>query len=129
MTISSASRSIYTQASVTFGSFLGMRGVPKFYYGHSPIACSVFFSRSREKKKKSTDAPKSDHFVAIAFHLHFSGNPPSVGRGLIFGVSKTLQKVMKITHFDVLRRAFFGATQKLNKKSWHVPLRANNFFA
>ena len=44
-----------------------------------------------------------DHFFAIKFYIYFSGNPPNVGRGSIFAGSKTLQKVMKITHFDTLR--------------------------
>ena len=43
------------------------------------------------------------HFFAIKFCIHFSGNPQSNGVSLIFAGSKTLQKVMKITHFDVLQ--------------------------
>ena len=43
--------------------------------------------------------------------MHFSGNPPSVGWSSIFAVSKTLQKVMKITHFDALRRPFVNLDQ------------------
>ena len=44
-----------------------------------------------------------NHFFATKFYHYFSGNPQSVGLWSIFAGSKTLQKVMKITHFDTLR--------------------------
>ena len=52
-----------------------------------------------------------DHFFAIKFCMHFSGNPPNVGRGSIFAGSKTLQKVMEIKHFDTLRGPFVHLEQ------------------
>ena len=52
-----------------------------------------------------------DHSFAIELCLYFSGNSPSVGWSSIFAVSKTLQKVMEITHFDALRRPFVDLDQ------------------
>ena len=46
-----------------------------------------------------------------AYSIHFSGNPPNVGLWSIFAGSKTLQKVMEITHFDVLRGPFVDLEQ------------------
>ena len=59
--------------------------------------------------------PKLDHFVAKTFYIHFSGNPANVTGNSIFGVSKTLQKVMKITHFDVLGGPFVDLGRVLSR--------------
>ena len=52
-----------------------------------------------------------NHFFAFEFYLHFSGKSQSVGLRLDFAGSKTLQKVMKITRFDVLRGPFIYRDQ------------------
>ena len=44
-----------------------------------------------------------DHFFAAEFCIHFSENPPNVTGNSIFLTQKTLQKVMKITRFELLR--------------------------
>ena len=49
------------------------------------------------------NGPKMIHFFATKFYSYFSGNPQSNGWSSIFAGSKTLQKVIKITHFDVLQ--------------------------
>ena len=51
------------------------------------------------------------HFFAIKFYFYFSGNPQSNGVSLIFAGSKTLQKMMKVTHFDVLQGPFVDGDQ------------------
>ena len=43
------------------------------------------------------------HLFAIKFYFNFSGNPPNVTGNFIFSTQKTLQKVMKITRFELLR--------------------------
>ena len=43
-----------------------------------------------------------DHFYATKFLHHFSENPANVTGNGIFPVRKTLQKVMKITRFELL---------------------------
>ena len=45
------------------------------------------------------------------FYIYFSGNPQNVGVSLIFGVSKTLEKVMKITRFGLFRGPFIDRDQ------------------
>ena len=47
-----------------------------------------------------------DHFFATEFYPHFSENPPNVTNNAIFPTQKTLQKVMKITRFELLRGRF-----------------------
>ena len=55
------------------------------------------------------------HFFATKFYLYFSGNPQSNGVSLIFAGSKTLQKMMKITHFDVLRDPFVNLGEAVGR--------------
>ena len=43
------------------------------------------------------------HFFPKKFYPHFSGNPANVLGNDIFPVQKTLQKMMKITRFELLR--------------------------
>ena len=57
------------------------------------------------------NGPKMDHFFATKFYFFFSGNPQSNGWSSIFAGSKTLQKVIKITHFDVLQGPFVDLEQ------------------
>ena len=52
-----------------------------------------------------------DHFFAIKFYIYFSENPPNVPTNAIFIEQKTLQKVMEITHFDVLGGPFVHRDQ------------------
>ena len=47
-----------------------------------------------------------DHCFATKFCIHFSENPPNVTDNAIFPTQKTLQKVMKITRFELLRERF-----------------------
>ena len=47
-----------------------------------------------------------DHFFATEFYPYFSENPPNVTDNAIFPTQKTLQKVMKITRFELLRGRF-----------------------
>ena len=63
------------------------------------------------------DGPKMDHFFATKFCIYFAGNPQSNGWSSIFAGSKTLQKVMKITHFDVLQRPFIHRDQASRRES------------
>ena len=58
-----------------------------------------------------------DHFFATKFYLFFSGNPQSNGWSSIFAGSKTLQKVIKITHFDVLQGPFIHRDQASRRAS------------
>jgi len=58
-----------------------------------------------------------DHFFATKFCIHFSGNPQSNGWSLIFAGSKTLQKVVKITYFDLLRGPFVNGDQASRRVS------------
>ena len=43
-----------------------------------------------------------DHFFAAKFYPHFSENPANVTGNGIFPVQKTVQKMMKITRFELL---------------------------
>ena len=52
-----------------------------------------------------------DHFFATKFYHLFSKNPRNVPTNAIFPGQKTLQKVMKITHFDVLGGPFVNRDQ------------------
>ena len=52
-----------------------------------------------------------DHFFATEFCLYFSENPPNVTNNAIFPTQKTLQKVMKITRFELLRGPFIDRDQ------------------
>ena len=52
-----------------------------------------------------------DLFFAIKFYHLFSENPPNVPTNAIFLEQKTLQKVMEITHFDVLGGPFVDRDQ------------------
>ena len=61
--------------------------------------------------RDTTIVPKLDHFFAAKFYSHFSGNSPNVMDNSIWGVSKTLEKVMKFTRFDVLRLPFIYLDQ------------------
>ena len=47
-----------------------------------------------------------DHFYATKFLHHFSENPANDTGNGIFPVQKTLQKVMEITRFELLRGPF-----------------------
>ena len=57
------------------------------------------------------------HFFATKFYFYFSGNPQSNGVSSIFAGSKTLQKVMKVTHFDVLQGPFVDGDQASRRVS------------
>ena len=57
------------------------------------------------------------HFFATKFYSYFSGNPQSNGVSLIFAGSKTLQKVMKVLHFDVLQGPFVDGDQASRRVS------------
>ena len=57
------------------------------------------------------------HSFATKFRLDFSGNPQSNGVSLIFAGSKTLQKMMEITHFDVLQGPFVDGDQASGRVS------------
>ena len=63
------------------------------------------------------DGPKMDHFFATKFCIYFAGNPQSNGWSSIFAGSKTLQKVIKITHFDVLQGPFIHRDQASRRAS------------
>ena len=52
-----------------------------------------------------------DHFFAIKFCIYFSENPPNVPTNAIFLEQKTLQKVIEVTHFDVLGGPFVHRDQ------------------
>ena len=52
-----------------------------------------------------------DQFFAAEFCIYFSENPPNVTSNVIFSTQKTLQKVMKITRFELLRGAFIYRDQ------------------
>ena len=52
-----------------------------------------------------------DHFYATKFLHHFSENPANVTGNGIFPVQKTLQKVMKITRFELLWGPFIDRDQ------------------
>ena len=52
-----------------------------------------------------------DQCFATKFCIYFSENPPNVTGNLIFPTQKTLQKVMKITRFELLRGAFINRDQ------------------
>ena len=58
-----------------------------------------------------------DHFFATKFYFYFSGNPQSNGVSSIFAGSKTLQKLIKITHFDVLQGSFVDGDQASGRVS------------
>ena len=51
------------------------------------------------------------HLFATKFLPHFSENPPNVTDNGISPVQKTLQKVMKITRFELLRGPFIYRNQ------------------
>ena len=51
------------------------------------------------------------------FYIYFSRNPQSNEVSLIFAGSKTLQKMMKITHFDVLQGPFVDGDQASRRVS------------
>ena len=57
------------------------------------------------------------HFFATKFYIHFSGNPKNNCVSSILAGSKTLQKVMKITHFDVLQGPFVDGDQASRRVS------------
>ena len=50
-------------------------------------------------------------FVAIELYHYFSGNPANVTEMWIFEMSKTREKVVKITSFDLLRGPFIHRDQ------------------
>ena len=52
-----------------------------------------------------------DQFFAAEFCIYFSENPPNVTSNVIFSTQKTLQKVMKITRFELLRGPFIYRDQ------------------
>ena len=51
------------------------------------------------------------YLFAIELYFYFSGNPAHVTEISIFEVSKTREKVMKITRFDLLRGPFIYRDQ------------------
>ena len=57
------------------------------------------------------------HFFTTKFYIHFSGNPQSNGVSLIFAGSKTLQKHMKMMHFDVPQGPFVDGDQASRRVS------------
>ena len=57
------------------------------------------------------------HFFATKFYIYFSGNPQSNGVSLIFEGSKTLQKLIKVTHFDVPQGPFVDGDQASRRVS------------
>ena len=71
-----------------------------------------------------------DHFFATKFCIHFSENPQSNGWSSIFAGSKTLQKVIKFTHFDVLQGPFVDLEQasrrvsKIMQNDAEMPLKS-----
>ena len=73
------------------------------------------FWRDAEKVQKNespnTNGPKLMHFFPKKFYPHFSGNPANVLGNDIFPVQKTLQKMMKITRFELLRAPFVDRDQ------------------
>ena len=52
-----------------------------------------------------------DQFFATKFYPYFSENAPNVTGNSIFPTQKTLQKVMKITRFELLRGPFIYRDQ------------------
>ena len=52
-----------------------------------------------------------DHFFATKFYHHFSENPANVTNNGSFPVQKTIQKVMKITRFELLWGPFIYPDQ------------------
>ena len=67
--------------------------------------------------------PENGSIFATNFYVYSSGNPSNVGLSSIFGVSKTLEKVMKITDFDLL----WGAFIYLDQTSRRVPKIMQNY--
>ena len=51
------------------------------------------------------------HFFVTKFYPYFSENSPNVTGNSIFPTQKTLQKVMKITRFELLRGPFIDRDQ------------------
>ena len=79
--------------------------MPELYFGYSQIATGIMFFRGRMKKLKAqypcTNGPTMDQYFATAFCPFFQKiEKPS--RVTVFPVQKTLQKVMKITRFELL---------------------------
>ena len=62
--------------------------------------------KNQKTRYRCTNDHKMDHCFATEFYLYFSGNPPNVASNGIFPTQKTLQKVMKITRFELLRGRF-----------------------
>ena len=58
-----------------------------------------------------------DHFFATEFYPYFSENPPNVTSNVISSTQKMLQKVMKITRFELLRGPFIYRNQASRRKS------------
>ena len=57
------------------------------------------------------------HFFPKKFYPHFSGNPANVLGNDIFPVQKTLQKMMKITRFELLRAPFVDRDQVCRREA------------
>ncbi len=57
-----------------------------------------------------------DNFCATELCIYFSGNPPNVKGNSIFPMQKTLQKVMKITRFELLRGPFIVRDQAFRQE-------------
>ena len=57
------------------------------------------------------------HCFATKFYFYFSGNPQTNGWSSIFAGSKTLQKMIKNTHFDVLQWPFIHRDQGSRRAS------------
>ena len=56
-----------------------------------------------------------DHFFATKFLHHFSENPANVTGNGIFPVQKTLEKMTKITRFELLRIALIHRDQAFKR--------------
>ena len=117
MTIAHAAERTYTRGSVAFGPFLGVPKIENYINANPKASQGSRFFRGRVQKYKfkitrlSIDGPKMAHLFAIELYLHFSGNPQNVTLNYIFRMSKTLEKVVKITRFDVLREPFINLDQ------------------
>ncbi len=77
----------------------------------------------KKTASRSTDDPKKDHLFTKSYCLYFSGIPQNVGLWSNFAGSKMLQKVIKITHFDLLREPFVD----LEQASRRVPKIMQNY--
>ena len=115
VTISHAAERTYTQGSVAFGPFLGVPKIENYMIINPKSSQRSRFLRGRVKTLKTRcpciDDPKFDDCLRLNFTIIFSGNPQNVTLSSIFAESKTLEKMMEITRFDVLREPFIDLDQ------------------